>query len=68
MKVMYGTPHCPRCTQLKAQWVAEGKVEGKDYVYMSVGTDITRERFFEQHPTARSFPLVVDLPEGGEAS
>lgn len=59
MIVVYSTPTCPKCVQLKAKL----KAEGKDYIEMVVGKDLTRETFTEQYPGVRSFPHVVELPD-----
>lgn len=59
MIVVYSTPSCPKCVQLKAQL----KARGKEFVEMVVGVDVTREKFREQHPQVRSFPYVVELKD-----
>lgn len=59
MIVVYSTPTCPKCVQLKAQL----KARGKEFVEMVVGVDVTREKFMEQHPQVRSFPYVVELKD-----
>jgi glutaredoxin len=59
MIVVYTTTTCPRCVQVKAQL----KAQGKDYIEMIVGRDITRETFRQQYPDVRSFPHVVELPD-----
>jgi glutaredoxin 3 len=53
--VIYGKPRCPFCDKAKA--VSEMK--GFDYEYKLLDADYTQEEFFEQFPTARTFPQIV---------
>jgi glutaredoxin len=54
--LIYTTPNCPGCKQLKAKWTSEGK----EYLEVVIGSDISREAFFEKYPGVRTVPYVVE--------
>ena len=59
MKIIYSTPTCVACKQLKERYKAEG-VEFKEMV---IGKDISKEEFFSFFPNVRTVPYVVDTEE-----
>ena len=56
MKIVYSTPNCPGCIQLKAKY----KNEGIEYEERMIGRDITKEEFFAKYPNTKSVPFVVE--------
>jgi glutaredoxin len=56
MKIIYSTPTCPACKQLKERY----KAEGVPFKEMMIGQDISKEEFFSFFPNVRTVPYVVD--------
>lgn len=56
MKItLYSQDNCPACENMKKKFTQEGK----DYVEMKIGRDITVEAFKEKYPLIRSVPYIV---------
>lgn len=51
--IVYGQPNCPGCN------TAKKLLEGRNFEYKEIGTDLTKEQFFELFPGARSVPQIV---------
>ncbi len=54
--IVYSKHNCPACDTLKAQY----KQEGREFVEMIIGEDITVTAFREQFPNVRTVPYVVN--------
>lgn len=57
MLVVYSTPTCPACVQLKAKY----KAEGIEFQEVMIGKDISKEEFFELYPEVRTVPFVKEM-------
>ena len=55
--VVYTSQNCPGCVQLKSKL----KAEGKPFVEMQIGKDLTMDEFKAQYPDVRSVPHQVEL-------
>lgn len=51
--IVYGQPQCPGCE------TAKKLLAGRNFDYKEIGTDLTKEEFFETFPGARSVPQIV---------
>lgn len=56
--LIYSTPVCPGCKQLKAQYDAQGK----PYTEIVIGRDISLEEFKATFPGVKQVPFVVEVP------
>lgn len=56
MKVVYSTPSCPGCVQLKKKL----NEEGTEFKEMVIGKDITKEEFWKKYPSVKSVPFLVE--------
>jgi glutaredoxin len=51
---IYGKPSCPFCEKAKALC----EMNKLKYEYKTIEVDYTHKEFFEQFPTARTFPQI----------
>jgi len=58
--VVYTKKNCPGCVALKSRLESEGRT----FIEMEIGKDVTMEAFQLQFPDVRSVPHVVEVGSG----